>query len=39
MVKKYFIFLVFTVSIGGVVGRFHPMVERGDATGAWFFKY
>jgi hypothetical protein len=30
-------FLVFTISIDGEVGRFHPMVERGDATGAWSF--
>jgi hypothetical protein len=34
---------VLTVIIGGVVGRFVPIgmvVERGDATDAWyFFKY
>jgi hypothetical protein len=34
--NTFFFSLVFMVSIGGVVGRFVPvvMVERGDATGA-----
>jgi hypothetical protein len=33
-------FRCFTISISSVVGRFVPMimvVERGDATGAWYF--
>jgi hypothetical protein len=30
-------FYYFTVSIGGGVGRFIPVVERGDPTDAWSF--